>query len=372
MTRITIIFFLALFSLQLHAQKGSSLKEADYSIKGKLNGLKDGSKIYLSHKYNDKVLTDSATAKGGNFSFKGTTPEANMYWLQLAPNAKTALIFFIDEGKVNIDGKADSLPFAKVKSGVTQDDYISYGNLFKANEAKKQDIVNKFNAAQASGDMKTMEDMRANYEKAEKELETDIRSFIKSRPNSAVAAYAIFANFQNNPSISDLEEMYKMLSPELRESKFGKLALERVDKVRGTSIGYKAIDFTQNDVNGNPVALSSFTGKYVLIDFWASWCGPCRAENPNVVEAYNEFKSKGFDILGVSLDSAKDKWLKAIEKDKLTWTQVSDLKGWSNEVAVKYGIQSIPSNLLLDKEGKILAKNLRGEELKAKLAELLK
>jgi peroxiredoxin len=149
-----------------------------------------------------------------------------------------------------------------------------------------------------------------------------------------------------------------MLAKNISDSKVGK-------------IGSDAVDFVQNDTSGNPVKLSSFRGKYVLIDFWASWCKPCRMENPTVVKAFNQYKSKNFTVLGVSLDRSKDAWVKAIADDNLTWTHVSDLKFWSNVVAVKYKVESIPQNFLLDPNGKIIAKNLRGEQLLETLKGLL-
>jgi peroxiredoxin len=137
------------------------------------------------------------------------------------------------------------------------------------------------------------------------------------------------------------------------------------------AVGSDAIEFTQNDEKGNPVSLSQFRGKYVLVDFWASWCKPCRLENPNVVKTFNRFKNKNFTVLGVSLDQAKEPWLKAIDLDKLTWTHVSDLQFWNNAVAQLYHVQSIPQNFLVDPAGKIVAKDLRGEDLDRKLCELL-
>jgi peroxiredoxin len=164
---------------------------------------------------------------------------------------------------------------------------------------------------------------------------------------------------------------YGLLSSEAQQGAAGQRIAQRIDILKRSVPGSRAVDFTQNDTTGRPVRFETFKGKYVLLDFWASWCGPCRAENPNVLKAYNEYKNRNFTVVGVSMDEDGARWKKAIRDDKMPWAQLSDLKGGrGNEVASYYGIQAIPSNLLIDPAGKIIARNLRGEALQAKLAEV--
>jgi peroxiredoxin len=196
--------------------------------------------------------------------------------------------------------------------------------------------------------------------------------FIANNPNSFVSLMALIEYSRLNPDMNDIASLFNLLSEDIQNTVEGKNIGIQLSVSRTTAIGVVAPDFTQNDPNGKPVRLSDFRGKYLLVDFWASWCGPCRKENPHVVSAYNQYKDKNFEILGISLDNQgnKQSWLDAIRKDGLTWPQVSDLKGWQNAVALQYNVQSIPHNLLLNPQGVIIAKNLRGEKLTAKLKEI--
>lgn len=197
--------------------------------------------------------------------------------------------------------------------------------------------------------------------------------FVRSHANSYMGLYVYYHNLLSrkfNPL--EMEPIFQQFATGLRDSELGKLSLEKIEATKRSQAGVKVTDFTQMDLSGKPFALSSLRGKYVLVDFWASWCAPCRAENPNLVKAYTALKDKNFEIVGVSLDQNKDAWANAVKNDGLPWIHVCDLKGWKNEAAAIYGVSAVPQNFLIDPNGVIIARDLRGAGLTEKLLTLIK
>lgn len=346
-------------------------QEKKFKIEGAMKGMTEGAVLYLGHKYNDAMISDSAKVNNGKFTFSGKTEEPNMYWISSQKNGAPGLIFFIDGGTVQITGGFDTLAKSKIVAGPTQEDYRNSQKVFSKYAAERGSFIQRHNLLVSKGDAEGAGKIVDSAKAAERAYSRELTAFIQSHPNSNIGGYIIWSVTLDWPEITEYDAMYNALSEKVKKGKFGKLAREKIASLKGTTLGFPAIDFTLQDLDGKNVALSSFKGKYVLVDFWASWCGPCRRENPNVVAAYNKYKDKGFTILGVSLDDNKEKWKAAVEKDNLAWTHVSDLKGWQSSVAKMYNVTGIPFNLLLDKDGNILAKGLRGADLEAKLEAVL-
>jgi len=350
-----------------------------FNITGNLTAVDKEKIVLLSYTNSQgKSATDSINVVNGKFTLSGTTAYGNRAYLELRNKQKDTSKrrsvdyqeFYLEKGTTVVKG-TDQMATATISGTKAQAENLAYHEQMDPLQAAYKKIVDRFYKARAAKDSVELKKISEDAKPLMAKMEATLDDFILKYPDSYVAADLVLANKMAVVDLSKFEPIYNKLSPRVLASFTGKNITDKYNKAKNIAIG-KAVDFTLPDVNGKEFKLSSMKGKYVLVDFWASWCVPCRAENPHLRKAYQELKEKNFEIVGVSLDDKREPWLKAVEIDQLPWTQVSDVKGFKTEVAVRFGITAIPQNFLIDPSGKIIAKDLRGEDVNKKIAAYIK
>jgi thiol-disulfide isomerase/thioredoxin len=363
------IMLLMLLPVSVLAQKG-------YVVSGSMSGLKTPAIAYLSYGRGAEAFRDSAAIKNGRFQFKGSVKMPVQVFLSVkrrntvdVVNKSDYCVFFLENSSISVTA-ADSIKYAVIKGSVAEQENREAEAVIRPQTDAIIRLNDEFRGKPKDEAYKKASDSVTYLVAKNREVR---REFVVSHLNSFMGLYH-FHYFVLDSKFDPAKEepLFARFSEELKTSELGQQAQEKINVAKKRQTGVAATDFTQNDLHDKPFTLSSLRGKYVLVDFWASWCAPCRAENPNVKKAYQELKGKNFEIVGVSLDQGKGAWADAVEKDGLPWIHVCDLQGWKNAVATMYGITSVPQNLLINPQGVIIAKNLRGEDLTEKLSALIK
>lgn len=339
-------------------------------------GFNDGKKVYLSRlgAQNNPIPLDTTLVENGKFNFPlpaGEVQELNV----LTFEGINGNVILINEGEpMHAKIYKDSIRTSVVNGGKNNAILMEYFKILKKLNNKKVSLQEDMQMASANSDNQTINQLRSTFAEIEKENIEERKKLMTTNPQSVVSLM-ILSDLMQQKGINNNEakETFANTTPEMKDHLLGRLLQDRVSKLNDTDVGSIAPDFSGPTPEGSELVLSESLGKLTLIDFWASWCRPCRIENPNIVNVYKDYKDKGFQVIGVSLDrpNQKNAWVKAIAEDELDWHHVSNLMFWSDPIALKYGVRSIPQAYILDENGVIIAKNLRGRQLRDKVAEYL-
>lgn len=351
-------------------------KNKGFTIKGELKNLNDGDMVSLLYRGANYAAPDTIAttlAKNGRFELKGTLSSPELLYLG-AGKRKVQGLIFIDNASIEIKGSVDSMRQVTVLGSKANDDFVAFNKVLLAFRNQESNLTRAYAKAKQANDEQAMSDIDVQLNTMEVNKEKALLEICNAKNGSVASPYLIL-NTIYSPDPSVYLPLYERFLPEVKQSKYGKLLKAKLDLLATVAVGKLAPNFSAKTPEGNTLSLKDVAskGKLTLIDFWASWCVPCRKENPNLVKAYEKYHAKGLNIIGFSLDkkSGLEAWKKAIIDDNLSWFHVSDLNEWESGTVKTYGITAIPQSILIDSEGKIVAKNLRGEELNKKLEDLL-
>ncbi|MFC6095315.1 redoxin domain-containing protein [Flavobacterium qiangtangense] len=375
-----ILLLLSVMAIMVSCNKTDN----EYTITGTATGFENGQKIILQTA--DSVAIgkmnpiDTIKVENGKFEFKGVAGEPEVSGLLIEGKGNIDLI--LEGGTIAVALDKDTIRNSKVTGTYNNDELTQYKKDIAVTQkqiqskamAFQQANMKKFQDAQAAKDTVVINALVKENQAIMKPMGDQNYTYAESHPKAFLSVILVEGFlYSPDPDFARIKKIYNSFTSELKNTRHGKVIKQKLDAHDSVEVGKIAPDFSAKSPEGKTISLKEAKGKVTIVDFWASWCVPCREENPNVVALYNEFHDKGLNIIGISLDNPKDdaKWKAAIAQDKLTWTQISNLQGWQDPIVKKYNVTAIPATFLLDASGKIVAKNLQGEELKAKVKELL-